>query len=358
MPRILVRDLVPDMVLQEDVYSADDTLILPKGTKLTDKQITALSFYTVQSVKVTEETSEIKPPSQEEIEDTYSERIRNSVEFKVFEKKFEQSIGSLRKSLSDLVAKRAVNINSLYVEPARLVASNPSGIHMFDMLHNMRLFDDPTYVHSLNVSLICNVFGRWLGLPYQDVKTLTLCGLMHDVGKMKVPDQIIGKPARLTEEEFAIIKRHALEGYYMLKDMDIDNHIKMTALMHHERCDGTGYPSRLTTEQIDPFARIVAIADVYDAMTSARVYRGPICPFKVIEIFEEEGLSKYDPKYILTFLHYITDTYMNNSVELSNGKVGKIVMINKLDLARPLVKTSEGYVDLYEERDISIEKII
>lgn len=358
MPRILTRDLIPGMKLDEDAYGANDVLIVPKGTELDDKIITALSFYTVQSVRITDDTAGIEPPSQSEQESTYSQRIRKSVEFKVFEKKFEQSIGSLKKNLSDLVLRSRVNLDELYVEPARLVASNPSGIHMFDMLHNMRLFDDPTYVHSLNVSLICNVFGRWLNLPYQDVKILTLCGLMHDVGKMKVPNQIIGKPARLTDEEFRIIKRHTLEGYYMMKDMDIDEHIKMTALMHHERCDGGGYPSRLTTEQIDPFARIVAIADVYDAMTSARVYRGPICPFKVIEIFQQEGLNKYDPKYILTFLEYITDTYMNNTVELSDGRRGQIVMINKLNLSRPLIKLSDGYVDLYEQRDLSIEKII
>lgn len=246
MSRKLTRDLIPGMVLDEDVYSSNDILIVSRGTVLDDKIITALSFHTIQSVKITDETDNIQPPSQEEIETTYSQKIRRSVEFKVFEKKFEQSVGSLKRNLSDVVAKSNINLNELYVEPARLVATIPSGIHMFDMLHNMRLFDDPTYVHSLNVSLICNVFGRWLNLPYQEVKTLTLCGLMHDIGKMKVPNQIVGKPSKLTEEEFKIIKRHTLEGYYLLKDMDIDEHIKMTALMHHEKCDGSGYPSRLT----------------------------------------------------------------------------------------------------------------
>ena len=102
----------------------------------------------------------------------------------------------------------------------------------------------------------------------------------------------------------------------------------------------------------------MSIADVYDAMTSARVYRGPLCPFKVISIFETEGLQKYDPEYILVFLEYIVNTYMNNRVRLSNGMIGEIVLINKLSLSRPLVHCGNQYIDLYHERGITIEEII
>ncbi len=128
--------------------------------------------------------------------------------------------------------------------------------------------------------------------------------------------------------------------------------------MHHERCDGSGYPSRLLTNDIDEFAKIVAIADVYDAMTSARVYRGPLCPFDVVHIFETEGLKKFEPKYLLTFLKRIMDTYMNNDVLLNNGETGTIIMINQLYLSKPVIKTAASFIDLSQEPDLYITKIL
>ena len=128
--------------------------------------------------------------------------------------------------------------------------------------------------------------------------------------------------------------------------------------MHHEKCDGTGYPLGLKGTKIDYFSRLVAIADVYDATTSARVYRGPLCPFKVIELFEQEGFEKYDTHMIIVFLENIVNTYMNNQVRLSNGKIGEIVFINKMHLAFPMVKCGDEFIDLSIDKDIHIEAII
>ena len=125
--------------------------------------------------------------------------------------------------------------------------------------------------------------------------------------------------------------------------------------MHHERCDGTGYPAGITQEYIDDFALIVAIADVYDAMTAARAYREPLCAFQVIDSFEKDGLHKYKPKYILTFLKRIVNAYQSNRVMLSNGKSGNIVFINDKALAKPIVELSDGtFIDLSKDHSVSI----
>ena len=358
MPRILTQDLIPGMVTAEDVFSYNNQLILPKDLELTDKAITKLEFYSIMSVLVKEGTDNVAVPGLAGEEGSYSEKVRNSREYKVFKANFEETVHEFQGSMNDLISKHEVDTDHLLEEPGRLLVGNPSGIHVFDMLHNMRMYDDPTYAHCLNVSLICHVFGKWLGMPRDQLEILTLAGLLHDIGKLKIPGSIVGKPGKLTDEEYRIIKTHAVEGYNIMKDMPIDMHIKKAALMHHERCDGSGYPLGLTTDRIDRFARIVSIADVYDAMTSARVYRGPLCPFKVISIFETEGLQKYDPEYILVFLEYIVNTYMNNRVRLSNGMIGEIVLINKLSLSRPLVHCGNQYIDLYHERGITIEEII
>lgn len=360
MPRILTQDLVPGMVTGEDVYTYTHQLILPKGLELTDKTITKLEFYSILSVRIKDETANIEPDlSLQSGEMTYSEKVKASAEYKEFTKNFETSMEGVRNSLNELVEKQVpVSPEALLGETERLLKDNPSGIHIFDMLHNMRHYDDPTYAHSLNVALICHVFGKWLDFSEEDINTLTICGLLHDIGKLAIPPKIITKPAKLTTAEYRIIMTHAMKGYDLLKDLDINDHIKNAALMHHERCDGTGYPMGLTSERIDRFAKIVSIADVYDAMTSARVYRGPLCPFQVISIFESEGLQKYDSEYILIFLEYVINTYLNNRVRLSNGMEGDIVLINKLDLSHPMVHCGNHYIDLSHEHGLYIEAVI
>ena len=356
MPRIMTSNLIPGMVTAEDVFSHNNQLILPRGLTLTDKAITKLEFYSVSAVNIREDS--VEPSEAQAPEPTYSERIRSSEEFIRFKKEYEEEMEEFKGSVNDIITKNVIDTDALLEQPEKLLEENSNGIHIFDMLHNMRMYDDPTYAHCLNVALICHVFGTWIKMDEEDIKTLTLCGLLHDVGKLMVPESIISKPAKLTTEEYDIIKTHSLEGYNKLKTMDINDHIKNAALMHHERCDGSGYPFGLKTNRIDRFARIVSIADVYDAMTSARVYRGPLCPFQVISIFEQEGLQKYDPEYILIFLGYIVNTYMHNRVRLSNGMEGDIVLINKLDLSKPMVQCGNHYVDLSREHGIFVEAIL
>ena len=155
-----------------------------------------------------------------------------------------------------------------------------------------------------------------------------------------------------------MIKAPAQLGNDILKDQPLDERIKNAALMHHERYDGTGYPNHLVGKEIDDMAAIVSIADVYDAMTANRCYRDGLCPFEVIAIFEKEGLTQFNPKYILTFLDHIANTYINNEVLLSDGSSGKIVLINK-KLTRPTIQLDNGnFVNLESRLDLYVQAII
>lgn len=367
MQRIKTSMLVPGMVTAEDVFNYNNQLVLPKGLVLTDKSITKLEFYSVLYVRVEDfDTKEIPVLSDieklvEQDSQSHSEKIRSSEAYQKFRETFLEEVDYIRNNINDVVEHHVpLETSTLLDQVERLVAmETPSSSYsVFDMLHNMREFDDATFVHSLNVSLICTVFAQWLHLPPEEVKLAAMCGMLHDIGKLMIPEQIISKPAKLTDQEYSIIKKHPLEGYNILKDQDIDVHIKNAALMHHEKFDGSGYPLGLKGNNIDFFARMVTIADVYDATTSARVYRGPLCPFKVIELFETEGYEKYDTHMIMTFLENIVNTYMNNRVRLSNGKEGEIVFINKMYLAFPMIKCGEEYVDLSVNKNVHIEAII
>lgn len=360
MKRLATSELTPGMVAAEDIYTYTNQLLIPKGTILSDKAITKLEFYSIINVRVEDDISKEYLENPELPEDcSYSERIKKSPEFIEFKARFDEEVPKFQ-ALLDSVAlnKRPLDIDGLLDFTMNLLKSESGYLSVFDMLHNMRQYDDMTYVHSINVALMCNVFARWLRMTEEETKLATLCGLLHDIGKVAVPEDIIKKPGKLTEGEYTIVKKHTLEGYNALKIQNVPEPIMNAALMHHERCDGSGYPFGIKNSKIDTFAKMVAIVDVYDAMTSARIYRGPMCPFKVVDIFESEGLQKYDTRFIMTFLENIVNTYMLHRVKLNDGRVGDVVFINRSGLANPTIKCGKEFIDLSAEPNLFIEAII
>ncbi|MCR5687229.1 MAG: HD-GYP domain-containing protein [Lachnospiraceae bacterium] len=365
MKRVRISELRPGMKTAEDVYSYNNQMIVPKGSTLDDKMITRLEFYSVLAIRIMDETDDVKTestasesrPSDDNI--AYFQKVRNSKQFKKFEASFLENAEVFKESLKNIADNGAeIDSRQLINSITSLITADMTGVSVFDMLHNMRQYDDFTYMHSMNVSLICNVFGKWLGMSEEDVDILTLGGLLHDIGKLRIPDNIIRKPDKLSPAEYNIIKTHSLQGYNILKDKNINDNVKQCALMHHERCDGSGYPLGLTSDKINSYAKIIAIADVYDAMTAARIYRGPLCPFKVISIFESEGLQKYDSHYILTFLEHVATTYMNNRVRLNNGMEGDVIFMNRNQYSRPMLQCGDKFIDLSREPDLYIETFV
>lgn len=356
--RISIREALPGMVTAEDVYTYNNQLVISKGTVLSDKVITRLRFYSISHFHIFLSDATLKDTPVQKVT-TQSKLIKESQEFKQFSQTFVTSVKEFKGNLNNVVTSTdEIDVDSLLEHTTSILSDARNGIHVFDMLHNLRSYDDITYVHSVNVSLICRVFGGWLKMSEKDIDVLTLCGLLHDVGKLTLPASIINKKEPLTDEEYNLVKTHSIRGYKILKDKDIDPRIKYTALMHHERCDGSGYPKGFKGSELNSFAKIVAIADVYDAMTSPRVYRSALCPFDAISMFETEGLQKYDPKFIMVFLEHIGQSYLGNRVKLNNGIEGEIIMLNKGALSKPVIKVGDKFIDLSKNHDLVIESII
>ena len=361
MATLFTSELEEGMVTLTDTYSNNGKLIVPKDTVLTKSIIQILSGNDVVFVDV----SDIVEPADKSQENDLSsaldtEKIKEKPQYKKFVHRYEKSISEMGDHLNDIVYKNApIDVDMMLQNTmTTMKALNDSPLSIFTMLSTMKNYDDSTFNHSLNVALICNIFADWLNLSEDDKKLITACGLFHDVGKLLIPDAILKKPGRLTKDEFDIIKTHPVKGYQLLQKNKLDPHIQYAALMHHEKCDGSGYPIGLKGNQIDWCAQIVTIADIYEAMTAKRVYRGPISPFKVINMFEEDGLKKYNPKYLLTFLEHVVNSYMNCKVRLSNGEEGDIVFINKVRLSKPMVKTKNNFIDLSKQTDINIDSIL
>jgi putative nucleotidyltransferase with HDIG domain len=352
--KISLSQAVPGMVAASELYSKDGLLIMKKDTTLTDKIITKLEFYSIIELHIYIITS-YEDASVILERDSYYDRLKKSESFKAFQMAYQQTINGINHSFDDIVnGKHTFDSDHLLSDTSKILCQTGSNMEIFNMMQCIRNFDDTTYVHSLNVALICNIIGRWLHFMPEDLEIITLCGLLHDIGKLLVPSEIIQKPSKLTEEEYSTVQSHSQLGYELLKHQGIDERIQKVALLHHERCDGSGYPYGYPGHLIDSYTKLVSIADVYDAMASPRVYRGPLCPFEVMSIFETEGYKKYDPKYLLTFMQGIADAYVKSKVRLNNDMIGEVVLINYSELSRPVVKVDDQYIDLSKQRDIYI----
>lgn len=359
MIEIAVKELKPGMKTAQAIQTPRGQIIISKDQILTSALINRIAFYSIPKIfiysPVSQKAPEPVPAKRVSQQPVYSQQVKQSSEFRQFQLEYAKRMATCKEMFDRVQRGDGIEPNTLYGNLRHLMEPIQTSIQLFDMLHNIRQVDDSIYAHCLNVALISFSIGNWLKLPAPDIETLTVAGLMHDIGKTQIPDEILNKPGKYTDEEFALVKSHPRLGYEMLKDLNVDYRIKKVALMHHERCDGTGYPAGITQEYIDDFALIVAIADVYDAMTAARAYREPLCAFQVIDSFEKDGLHKYKPKYILTFLKRIVNAYQSNRVMLSNGKSGNIVFINDKALAKPIVELSDGtFIDLSKDHSVSI----
>lgn len=360
-----VEDLHPGMKTARPVYSNRGQLIIEEGTMLTTALISRLFFYGIESADVEDlyEKEEGQASGEEKIfipRTSYAQQVKQRPEFMEFQIDYTKKLSSVRDSFGSICqADGEIDVSELLSGTSELLSKASTTLGLLDMLHNMRQIDDSIYAHSMNVALISRTLGEWLHFSKEDLALLTLCGMLHDIGKTALPQELLNKPGKYTEEEYARVQQHTLLGYKILKDLPLDVHVKRAALQHHERGDGSGYPQGLKDGEIDPFAQIVAIADVYDAMTAARSYRAPLCPFQVIDAFEKEGLQKYHPQYILTFLKRIAHSYQHNRVLLSNGQSGTIVMSNPKHLTQPILQMDDGSIfDLTEHQGLSISKII
>lgn len=356
---VMLHKVQPGMVIAEDVYKGNQLVVL-RGTIIDDDVMKLLRSTSVISISIYDRTEEEKPkPKKENPNATYSERIRSSEAFQKFEKGFESATNDFSCKLNDIAAKSdAVNIDELFSSANEVMAGTSNTHQLMEFLSNIRYFDDITYAHSLNVALLANILGRWLHFNEDTLKLLTVAGMLHDIGKLNIPPELIKKPGRLTSEEFAIIKQHPVQGYQILKSKKVDENIAQAALLHHEKCDGSGYPYGLKGERINNLAKLITIVDIYEAMTANRSYHKGICPFAVIKMYEDEGYAKYDPAYLVPFLQGISDTYLHNHVLLNDGRQGEVILTNKSAISRPGIMVGKDFVDLTRHPELNIIAIL
>jgi HD-GYP domain-containing protein (c-di-GMP phosphodiesterase class II) len=232
-------------------------------------------------------------------------------------------------------------------------------------LMDIKSFDDYTFTHNINVATICLLIGQTLGLPAEDMKELGEGGILHDVGKLKIPVSILNKDGKLTEQEFDEMKMHPSYGYEILsKSKGISSRAKLIALQHHEKFQGGGYPKKLKGNEISLFARICAIADVYDALTTDRPYRVAMTPYEAMKILNSGIDNHFDPKILTAFIRKFSLYPAGSLVKLNDGSYGLVLKNNPTSVIRPVIKIlmdSNGHrvkerveINLLEYKDLYI----
>ncbi len=214
---------------------------------------------------------------------------------------------------------------AIVAEGERLKAENQAISEMMvrTILKALDCKDHYTFGHSMRVAYFSLVTGRELGLSEAELKELEMSAIFHDIGKIGTPDQVLNKPSRLTEEEFLVMKQHPEQSYEILKEFPVFEKIAKNARYHHERYDGRGYPEGMKGEEIPLFARIILIADTFDAMTSTRPYRKGL-PYSVAydELNQFSG-SQFDPKCVKAFVEGMQKEALKNEEEFHIPLLGR-----------------------------------
>ncbi len=339
--------LTEGMEIAKDVTNSSGDVIVKAGTKVTDYTIQKLTRYNIMLVTIMEDVDYAV---------TYFEKIRFSDNFREFEKVYNKNMPLYKKIMNDFVESEvSVPVYELMQIYEDIMSCVPNKESVLDYLYNMLpTEDDMTYAHCLNSALIAGVFGSWLCMDPIDIETLVQCAFFYDIGKLKLPYELIWKPGKLTPVEFAQMKTHTILGFQLIQNQPLDDHILKATLSHHERYDGSGYPSKLHDVQIDKFARIISIIDVYEAMTSARTYRQSKHPFQVIEILAEDSV-KYDMEILTPIMYRLANHMVGLKVLLNNEVKAEVILINQANMARPLLRDDNNtFIDLIARKDLQI----
>lgn len=321
------RLLAPGMVIDQSIIDGTGRVLINRKTVLDDYLIFSLKKLGIGGVYIRE---------GEESEEELSYQISPEVMEKI-EKIKVPDVAKIQ--LKEEIKKQvAEGVQTLYSNPSspdfvsttnNIVGELMKAITANDALAvdvgALKISDEYTFKHSVDVASIAMIIAKNLGLDARHVQQIGIAGLLHDLGKSKIPGEILNKPGRLTDEEFEVMKKHPLLGYEMIKDKaDLTNDTKLGVLQHHEKITGSGYPFGVTQERIHIFGKILTVADIYDALVTERPYKSAFSPRDAVEMIVAMT-EDLDIGIIHNFLSSVILYPVDMIVKLSTGEFAKIV---------------------------------
>ena len=329
MRYVPLKKAEPGMVLAADLYDSVGRTLIGCHCELTESYLEKLEAYGFDGVYIEDKLSEGIT-----IESVITPQLRQEGQERI----------------------RACDIDGCKLIARRMVEEILSCGNVSLDLTDLRSYDDYTYAHSVNVAVYCGVIGMGMGMSEVELGHLVTAALLHDLGKLQIPDEILNKPGRLTQEEYLIMKSHATLSYQIISERwDISAHIKEAVLHHHENVDGSGYPDGLEGAQQTMFTRILHVADVYDALTSRRPYKEPYAPYEATEYLMGGCGIMFDREVVETLLKYVPLYPKGTMVTLSDGREAIIYENFGVHNLRPVVRLMDGeLLDLSNEANYHI----
>lgn len=328
MRLIPISKCEPGMKLGKNIYSEDGRVLLGEGVELTAALIRRLGEHGVPLIYVLDKrTDDVVVPDliTEETRMLAMQQIRHTFRTLMDQSNRRKAVGSLDKAMRGVLSMIVDDLSSH--KDAML------------MLMNLSVSDHYLFQHSMNVCIYATMLGMYCGYGRNELMTLGLGALLHDIGKTQIPAAILGKKGKLTSEEFEVMKRHTEIGFQMLKDeANIPLLTAHCALQHHERLDGSGYPRGLKGDEIHEYAQWIGLVDSYDAMTTHRLYRPAMLPHQAMEVLFAGAGTLYDMDKIAAFRDKVAIYPLGISVTLHTGEKGVVVDINTSSPHRPVVR--------------------
>lgn len=325
-----LRLVTPGMKIDQAIIDRAGRVLIARRTILEDFHIDALKQMGVAGIYIGEgeedpaeaisdrqelppamqktyEKIKVKDPAKVQISESVRSRVATGIQY-LYQDTQSADFTNASKSITDDLMRAIEENDAVAVDIGALKVS-----------------DEYTFKHSVDVATMSMIIARRYGLDSNEVYEIGIAGLLHDIGKSKIPNEILNKAGKLTDEEFAMMRQHSTYGYRILEPKpDLSNAIKMGVLQHHEKINGCGYPLKVTGDKIHKFARIISVADIYDALVTERPYKKPFSPRDAVEMLMSMT-AELDIEALRCFMESVILYPVGSDVELSNGEKARVV---------------------------------
>ncbi len=332
-----VSEILIGNMIAEPVYSEHGNLLLKEGVIINDHVLNKLLAHEIDYVYI-------------------FDALMEGVEQKslVREEKLEESVRVVKNVFDDVLHKESMGVKSGISRSDISLVKNVVDELLKELENAENILytvvdligtDAYTYKHSVNVTVLSIIAAKALGYDREDIKNIAMGALLHDIGKVRVESELILKPGKLTFEERKRVEKHPSYGYELLEAIEgLSYTTKQIILLHHEKLDGSGYPYGLRGIEIPPYVRIVTVCDMYDAMTTDRVYRNKMPIYRALDILMAEAIYRIDPKVYSVLLNNIAVYPVGTGIVLSDGRIGVVMKYRHKNPARPIVRVLNNHL--------------
>lgn len=345
------RSLEQGAILAQPIYNDRGYILIQQDMHLTLTMIKRLVSQGITYVYIKDETS-----SSIEVDSVIPNQLRVKAT-DVIKETFDELKGNALTEKSYILENKGDKLSAIVKD---IVGEMKNREEAVSLLTDILISDDYTFQHSLNVTIYSLAIGTKLKLSENELADLGIGAMLHDIGKIFIDKNILQKADRLTDEEFAVMKSHTQLGFDFIRNMtDLPSVIAHCAYQHHERLDGSGYPRSIKGHEIHKYAKIIGIADVFDAITSNRIYREAMLPHIGLEILYAGAVDIFDRDMVEAFKSSIVAYPNGLTVELNDQRMGVVVKQNKHICDRPIIEiTNEGGQQLEKSYKVDLGKDI